>query len=150
MFTGDIKLDKNGNTVIEDGNMVTTGGNYEFIVRSLKYGKGSWKTNTTFGFGIDKYLGRKLDRGLLKDIRVDMKSYFRGYNIICNVNLVPLNRAEVTGEIEFINENLDLTFYMDVKAGRIEILTEDDLKTTTDDITGYKSRETDNEYLNRR
>ena len=148
-FIGDIKLDSDGNTVIENGQMAVTDTNIEFVIRELRWSPGSWKDQLFLGFGMDRYIGEVNNDDLIERILYDVPKHFTQFGILVTVDMVRISEYELGGKIELPLENKAVTFIFNINSGIFDAdnVIEEEI---IEEDTGIGSQESDNIYLNRR
>ena len=144
-YINDIKVDADGNTVIENGDIGLTETNIEFVVRSLKYGPGSFTNNPFFGFGLDRYIGEINNEELRSRAKREITEYFNNYNIMVKVSLVTFDSLTLGGEITLPLEGVNLVFVLNLESGALTFGSEQEVTETT-----TNTQVTDNKYLLRR
>ena len=134
-FLGDIALDENGNTMIENGDIAITTSNINFIVQSLKYGIGAWDLYPSVGFGVDRYVGEPLDDKLIDRIKSEIYNYFIKYGITIRTKIVKVDRHSIACRLNVLTDDDVLTFAFDLTSGIIvfsNVLTVEGIEETSE------------------
>jgi len=115
MYEGDIVLDANGNSVIRNGALQVTGSDVEFVLRSLKYGQGSWSLHPGLGLGLDQYIGMVNNEETRDLIRNDILTYFSNNSIVVEPIVAPvgLNDISISLELPLAQIDIGLVFSLD-------------------------------------
>ncbi len=155
MFEDDIKLDKDGNSLIKNGDFVLTETDADFIYRMLVTTPGSWSFHEDLGIGLERFIGQQNNIKVRNDIKEAVKSFFKNfgffpemivnlvddYTVVCSMIFYILGDTEtVPIYFSFSLENGTMKFYTEIEGG-------DNFEV---DESQLEKDKTTNKYLKRR
>lgn len=124
MFENDIKLDKEGNTIIEGGDLGLTDSDSEFVMRMLLTTPGSWKLYPELGVGLEQFLGQQNNKKTIDEMRTRIINFFKNYGLFPIITILPLEDSSIICNLEFYqigDENfLTLKFSFDLETSSIK------------------------------
>jgi hypothetical protein len=137
MFSGDIKLDQDGNTVIENGDFVMTEDDSQFILHMLTTSPGSWLLHPELGVGLQTYIGNFTNVETIKKIRFSISDFFKRYGFFPDITLYYLDDETLICYLNFHIlgdvQTTGVTFSFNMKNGGITFLTDAD--KVSEDVT---------------
>jgi len=148
-FAGDIKLDADGNTVIDNGVIDVSTSNLEFVLRELRWGPGSWQYDASLGFGMDRYLGRVANNELIEVMTAEITDHFKQFGILVVVDLLITGDNEIGGNINIPLEDESTSFIFNLGSGEFDINNDIETEDIEED-TGIQTQDPVNPYLQRR
>lgn len=146
MFVGDIKLDPDGNTVVEKGLLITTEDNLDFIIRSLRYAEGAFKKRPDVGFDLSRYIGEINNPDLRVSIKTELIDYFDNFGLPVNVSVTAAGTEALALELHsLLDDKRIIAVFNLTTGGLIAEKVQEDKKETYD-----KKQDIDNPYQKRR
>lgn len=125
VYENDIKLDRYGNSIIENGDFKLTTDDSDFIYFMLITDPGSWEFYPDLGVGFKDFTGRTDIANIMKEMRFRIKTFYNRYNYHPNINIVPLEDTIIALSIDFYNVFLDapieVVFTFDLENGQISV-----------------------------
>ncbi len=100
MYSGDIKLDSNGNSVIANGDFVLTEDNASFINTMLKTFPGTWDLYPYLGIGLEQFIGQKNDEEARGKIKYEIETKLKLYGLPSKVVVLPVDETTIACQIE--------------------------------------------------
>ena len=149
-YIGDLKLDSEGNAVIQNGDLAITDNEMGFIVHSLLIEPGSWRMNPVLGLGLERYIGEMNTVKLRNRMRSDLKRYFNEYNIDIGVSVIPINEHAIICDLNLLFDDITTTVTFDLESGVFIFPSELSTDSTDEEIQETNTRESTNKYISRR
>ena len=150
MYSGDIWIDSNGNTIIDNNDIATTTDDRSFIINMLKTTPGSWRTYPSLGVGLDEFIGESNTIPNQNKMKVKIMTFFDSIGFLSSANIFAFDNTSVVCYLLFSgligNQiNLGVTFNLDSGAlDSIETYDSDIKVQGTPVAVSYK-----NKYLKR-
>lgn len=155
MYELDIKLNKDGDTVIENGEFKLTDTDADFIYRMLITTPGSWSFYEELGVGLEKFIGEQNNEKTRKNIRETTKSFFKNFGFFPEMTVLPVDDYSIVCSMVFYvlgnTETISAYFSFSLENGIVKFYTEveDDYEFNAD-TSQLENEQTINKYLKRR
>lgn len=152
MYENDIRVDQEGNSVLENGDFALTVDDREFIINMLLSTPGSWKNHQTLGVGLEKFIGEQNNEETISRMTNAITTFFKNYALFPLVTIRPVDSISVVCKLEFSGfsseSSVSLIYSFTFENGTIKFFNTENKLATSQEIA--QTRKTLSKYLDRR
>ena len=127
MYSGDIWIDMNGNTIIEDNDIAVTRDDRSFCVNMLNTERLSWRSYPSLGIGLNEFIGEPNKQQTLDKLKRKIEEFFNSVGLMAGCNIFPYDDTSAACYILFLGpfgEQFNLTVTFNLDSGNLNVVEE--------------------------